>query len=103
MSQEIPQINVPLDELRDFCKRWEVVELALFGSVLRENFSTHSDVDVLISFSPKAQWSLFDLVRMRDELKSIFKHEVDLVEKSSLVNPFRRREILSTCRTVYAA
>lgn len=47
-----PKIEIPTDEIADFCRRWKVTELALFGSVLREDFGPESDVDALVSFAP---------------------------------------------------
>ncbi|HTX91416.1 MAG TPA: nucleotidyltransferase family protein [Anaerolineales bacterium] len=98
-----PGIAIPKKKIDEFCLRWKVVEFSLFGSVLREDFRPDSDVDVLVSFAPDAKVSLFDLVEMQDELKAIFKREVDLVEKDALENPFRRREILNTAQVIYAA
>lgn len=86
-----------------FCRRWKVVELSLFGSILREDFRPDSDVDVLVTFSPQAHISLFDLVQMQLELERIFHRPVDVVEKDALENPFRRREILRTAQVVYAS
>ncbi|MBE7446009.1 MAG: nucleotidyltransferase domain-containing protein [Planctomycetia bacterium] len=60
-------------------------------------------IDVLVSFSEDAQWSLFDLARMQDELKEIFRREIDLVEKAALRNPFRRYSILRSKEVIYAA
>ena len=91
------------DQIADFCRCWKVTELALFGSVLREDFRPDSDVDVLITFEPGAPWTLWDLSRMRTELEAIFGREVDLVEKKALRNPFRRQAILANQRVVYAA
>ncbi len=79
-----------------------VTELALFGSVLREDFNQDSDVDVLVTFEENAPWSLWDFVDMQDELRVIFGREVDIVEKRALRNPFRRHKILSTNEVVYA-
>ena len=87
-------------KIADFCRRWKVTEFALFGSVLREDFGPESDVDVLVTFEPKAPWSTFDLVEMMEELKAIFGRHVDLVEKEGLRNPYRRYEILKT-REIY--
>ncbi|MFB3132666.1 MAG: nucleotidyltransferase family protein, partial [Rhodothermales bacterium] len=70
-------LNVPQDEIDSFCQRWRVVELAVFGSVLREDFRPDSDVDVLVSFGPDARWSLFDFVTMQDELEALFGRPVD--------------------------
>ena len=89
--------------IEGFCHRWKVVEFSLFGSILRDDFRTDSDVDVLVTFSPNAKISLFDLVEMQNELKIIFNRDVDLVEKDALKNPFRKREILNTAEVVYAA
>ena len=97
------KIIVPKDKIRDFCRRWKVVEFALFGSVLREDFHHNSDIDVLVTFSPNAQHSLFDLARMEEELETIFERRVDLVEKAGIRNPFRRHEILKSLEVVYAA
>jgi predicted nucleotidyltransferase len=97
-------IAIPLEKekIEEFCRRWKISEFSLFGSVLRENFGPESDVDVLVSFDPDIPWSLFDWIDMIDELKEIFGREVDLVEKSGLRNPFRRREILQNRQVVYA-
>lgn len=96
-------IKIPKDRIADFCRRWKITEFALFGSALREDFHTKSDVDVLVTFEKNAPWSLFDIVRMQDELKEIFGREVDLVEKDALRNPFRRRAIIRESRVVYAS
>lgn len=96
-------IDLPQDKITAFCRRWKVVELALFGSVLRDDFRPNSDIDVLISFEPDAPWSLWDLFDMRQELQEMFGREVDLVEKEALRNPFRKYEILHNHEVVYAA
>jgi len=96
-------IEVPFDRLKEFCRKWKIAELSFFGSVLREDFGPDSDIDVLVSFSPEAKWTLFDFVDMRDELKEILGRDVDLVSKAGLRNPFRRHEILNSREIVYAA
>jgi len=80
-----------------------VAEMALFGSVLRDDFRSESDVDVLVDFVPEAPWSLFDISRMRLELSSLLGREADLVQVGGLRNPFRRRAILSSREVIYAA
>jgi|SRR5215216_1025635 len=97
------RVPLPLDAISAFCRKWQVEELSLFGSVLRDDFSAESDVDVLVTFSPEAKVSLFEFVEMKDELERIFKRKVDLVSKGGLRNPFRRHEILNTRQLVYAA
>lgn len=98
-----PAVDVDPTAIADFARRWQVVELALFGSVLSERFGVESDVDVLVTFAESAPWSLWDLTTMRDELASLFGRGVDLVEKLAIKNPYRRREILSTAEVIYAA
>ena len=97
------KIDIPKAKIVEFCRRWMITELAIFGSVLREDFNPESDVDVLVSFVKDAPWSLFDLVQMQEELKEIFGREVDLVEKAGLRNPFRRHAILTNKEVIYAA
>ncbi len=97
------RVSLPLDRIESFCRKWRVEELALFGSVLRDDFSPESDVDVLVTFSPDAQLSLWDFVEMKAELAEILHRRVDLVSKGGLRNPFRRHEILNTRQIVYAA
>jgi len=58
------KIEIPQDEIADFCRRWKITELALFGSVLREDFTSESDVDVLATFAPNPGWSIFDNLHM---------------------------------------
>jgi len=94
-------IDIRQDQIAEFCRRWQIREMALFGSVLRQDFGHDSDVDVLVRFSDTAPWDLWDLLRARDELRTIFGREVDLVERRNLTNPFRRHAILSTKQVIY--
>ena len=96
------KIRIPRKKIAEFCRQWEVVELSLFGSVLREDFRPDSDVDVLVTFAKEAQISLFDLVQMKLDLEKIFQRPVDVIEKDALENPFRKREILKTAQVIYA-
>ncbi len=101
-----PNIEIPREEIAAFCRKWKIEELSLFGSALREDFRPDSDVDVLVRFSPEAHWGLFDLMRMEEELKTIFGREVDLVERSSVEqsrNYIRRKAILNNLEMIYAA
>lgn len=87
----------------EFCRKWQITELALFGSVLRPDFRPDSDVDVLVTFDEDAPWSLWDLNAMADDLRRLLGRDVDMVSKRGLKNPFRRHEILTTRRVIYAA
>jgi len=97
------RIEVDRARIGEFCRKWQIVEFALFGSVLREDFGPESDVDVLVVFAPGAGHGLFELARMEEELASIFGRKVDLVERGAVRNPFRRRAILSNLLVLYAA
>jgi len=93
-------IDVPKEQLRAFCRKWKVTEFALFGSVTRpEEFRADSDVDVLVRFEKGAPWTLFDWVRMEEELAKIFGRAVDLVERDTVEkseNRFRKPSILNS-------
>jgi predicted nucleotidyltransferase len=105
MSTQL-QIEVPRGAVADFCRRWQVTELCLFGSVLREDFRPDSDIDVLVTFAPEAGHSVFDLSRMQKELTAVFGRKVDLVDRRVLEaspNYIRRRHILDSAEVVYAA
>ena len=100
-----PRIPISRDQIGQFCARWGITELALFGSVLREDFADDSDVDVLVSFSDDADWGLLDLVRMEEELEELFGRSVDLVTRSSIErseNWIRREAILSSAEPIHA-
>ena len=97
------QIEISEEHISDFCQKWRIKELALFGSVLREDFGVDSDVDVTVSFEDGAPWSLWDILDMRKELQQMFGRPVDIVEKEALRNPFRRQVILSTRKVIYAS
>jgi predicted nucleotidyltransferase len=101
-----PRIEVPKEQLAEFCEKWKITEFSLFGSVLREDFRPDSDVDVLVSFDPSAGWTLFDLVRMQEELREVFGRDVDLLTRRGVEmsrNPYRKASILSSAEVVYAA
>jgi uncharacterized protein len=98
-----PKIPFPVDQIAAFCQKWKITELAVFGSVLRDDFRPDSDVDILVSFTDDAHWSLYDWVDMQEELHGIIGRQVDLVEKEGLHNPFRRHAILTTKQVIYAA
>lgn len=97
-----PKIHIPKDEIVAWCTKWKVVEFSLFGSVLTDRFRPESDVDVMVSFAPNENWNLFDIVTMTDELKVLFGRNVDLVEKDTLRNPFRRKAILDSHEVIHA-
>jgi uncharacterized protein len=95
--------NAAIEAVPAFCERWKVAELAVFGSVLREDFSPQSDIDVLVTFRPGVFHGIDEQMTMRDELEALFGRRVDFVTRSSLRNPFRRNEILRTRKVLHAA
>ena len=96
------RIEIDLQQIADFCQRWKVSELAIFGSVLRENFREDSDVDVLISFAPDAHIGLIGLSKMERELSDLLHRKVDLVTKGGLKSAIRD-DILREAEVLYAA
>jgi len=96
-------IEVPTERLAEFAKKWRIVELSLFGSVVRGNFREDSDVDVMVAFEKDSRWSLWDIVDMQDELRAIFGSDVDIVDRDAVTNPFYRKSIMGTRKIVYAA
>jgi uncharacterized protein len=97
-------VDVPFEQLAAFARKWRIVELSLFGSVVKpEEFRDDSDVDVLVAFDSDAPWSLFDIVTMRYELEEMFGRPVDIVERDAVTNPYVRRDIFDNRRIVYAA
>ena len=92
--------------LAGFCRRWKITELALFGSVLRDDFRPESDVDVLVTYAPDADWSLLDHVGMEEEFAALVGRPAHIATRPSVEqsrNWIRRREILSSAKVVYAA
>jgi predicted nucleotidyltransferase len=102
---EATKLPLSRKKIAAFCKRWKVTEFALFGSALREDFSSQSDIDVLVSFSPQSDWGLFEHIQMKLELKELFGHNVDLVTRKALEqsrNSLLRSEILNTAKVLYS-
>ena len=71
--------TVPLSEIAQFCRRWRIRELALFGSALRDDFRADSDLDFLVTFAADADWGLLDHIQMEQELQALLQRDVDLV------------------------
>ncbi|HMN62106.1 MAG TPA: nucleotidyltransferase family protein, partial [Anaerolinea sp.] len=82
--------------------RYQVKRMALFGSVLRDDFRPDSDIDVLVVFSPSARTSFMTLGKMKRELSAMFQRQVDLVPQEGL-KPSIRDSVLASAQEVYAA
>jgi predicted nucleotidyltransferase len=97
--------TLPMTEIAKFCQRWKIQELALFGSVLRDDFNPDSDVDVLITFTADADWGLLDHVKMQQELQALLRRNIDLITKRAVErspNWLRRNEILKTAQILFS-
>lgn len=97
------QVQLEREFLAEFCRKWRIRELSIFGSALRSDFGPDSDLDFLVSFQPETPLDLFDLLDMKEELEIRFSRPVDLVEKEALRNPWRKYEIMRTREVIYAA
>ena len=99
-------IALPPDAISTYCQKWQVAELALFGSVLREDFHANSDVDVLVTFRADARPTLFTLSEMTAELESIVGRKIDLVTRGSVEkseNYLLRDAVLQSAQVIYGA
>lgn len=95
---------VPAAPLADFCRRWQVRTLELYGSGARGELTPDSDLDFLVSFQPEADWSLLDHVRMKRELEALTGRQVDLMTRRALErspNRLLREQILSRTQRIY--
>lgn len=100
------QVPIPDEHLADFCRRWKISELRLFGSALRPDFRPDSDLDLLVSFASDADWSLLDHVAMEQELSGILGRKVDLVSRRAVErssNWIRRKAILESAEPYFVA
>lgn len=96
-------LPLPTDAITQFCRRWQIRELALFGSVLRTDFRPDSDVDVLVTFHDNADWGLLAHIQMQHELASLLHRPIDLISKRALErspNWVRREAILNTAQVI---
>ncbi len=97
------KIRVPKEKLATFCQRHHIRKLAFFGSVLRDDFTPESDIDVLVEFEPGARVGLFDLYDMEQELSRLLGgKKVDMNTPRSLSKYFRE-EVLTQAEAYYAA
>ncbi len=98
---------VDLSKIPELCQRWKIQELAVFGSVLRDDFNPdQSDIDLLVLFTEDAHWTLFDLVDMQDDFERFFHRKVDLISRRGIEesrNSSRSRAILNSAQVIYEA
>ena len=100
------RLELPADALKEFCARHKIKSLALFGSVLREDFGPSSDIDVLVEYEDRARHDLWDHFYMQEELERMLGRHVDLINRQALEqsqNWIRRQAILESAQTVYVS
>ena len=95
------RITLPTDRITEFCRKNRVKSLAVFGSVLRADFRSDSDIDVLVEFERDAKVGFLAMGRMQRELTAICQRQVDLVPRDGL-KPVIREAILTSAEVLYA-
>ena len=95
-------IELPMEVLADFCRRWKITRLEIFGSALREDFGPKSDIDLLVEFAPDAHMGLLAWAQCQRELGALFHRRVDLVPRDCL-KPLIRDAVLASAKVLYAA
>jgi hypothetical protein len=95
------RIDVPEEQIAELCRRYHIRRLALFGSVLRDDFRSDSDVDVLVEFEPGHVPGLA-FITLQDELSDILGRQVDLNTPTCL-SPYFRKEVLDEAEALYDA
>jgi predicted nucleotidyltransferase len=95
------RITIDRQAVANFCQRWHVAELGLFGSVLRDDFRADSDIDVFVTFED-GHTPGWEIVTMQDELSELFGRRVDLATKRAL-SPRLAPQILASAEVIFAA
>ncbi len=99
MKQTTLPIDLPQEEIKKFCQRHSICKLSLFGSVLRNDFTRESDVDVLVEFEPGKTPGLA-IITMEDELSNMINRQIDLRTSADLSRYFRDR-VLAEAIVIY--
>jgi predicted nucleotidyltransferase len=94
------RVGIDPNRIAAFCERHHIRKLALFGSVLRDDFRPDSDVDVLVEFAPNTRVSLFDMVDLEQELSEVVGRRVDLRTPGDLSRYIRQR-VLDSAEVLY--
>jgi predicted nucleotidyltransferase len=96
-------ISLNYNDVVALCKKYYIIELSIFGSSIRDDFTQNSDIDILVSFEQNSKITLFDIMELEKEFSQLINKKVDIVEKESLKNPIRKNKILATREIIYAA
>ena len=98
--------EIPLEEIKPLCERWQITEFAVFGSITSSKFTENSDIDILITFANDSKPTLFDMIQMNTEFEAILGRKVDLLTRRSVENSpnyIRKKDILNSMKVVYAS
>lgn len=98
------RLGLSVSEIAKFCQQWQIVEIALFGLILKDEFRAESDIDILVKFSPNARQGLLTLAKIKYELETRLGRTVDIALRESVENSenwIRRQEILRTAQVIY--
>ena len=95
MASSLPSLNISLDmdSVQEFCRKWHIVEVRLFGSVLRDDFTGDSDIDFLVTFAEGDEPTLHELTKAKGELSGIIGRTADLLPKDSLESQLTRQAV----------
>ena len=95
-------IEIPEEKIKQFCIRNRIRKLSIFGSVLRDDFTPESDVDILVEFDDDATPGFFRLIRMQDELSTILGKNVDLRTPRDL-SKYLRDDVINNAVVQYVS
>jgi len=96
----VKKIDIPQEEIAAFCRRHRIRRLAFFGSVLRDDFTSGSDVDVLVEFEPDARVGLIGFAGMENELSHLIGRKADL-NTAGFLSPYFRDQVLREMEVAY--
>jgi predicted nucleotidyltransferase len=97
------RLGVGMDAIREFCEKWGIIEFALFGSVVRDDFGPDSDIDVMVSFDPERRPLGYAYVGAKLAIEDFLGRSVDMIEFGPIRNPYVRRSVERDLTVVYAA
>jgi len=98
------RLGLSSQEVANFCQQWGITKMALFGSILRDDFQASSDIDLLLTFAPNARQGLLTLAKIKHELEACLNRPIDLASEASILasdNWIRQQEILGTAQAIY--
>ena len=100
------RMNTTPEKLAALCRRWKIAELALFGSILRDDFTSDSDIDMLVTYQADASRGLFQKMALKEDLEALVHRNVDIISKKAIQdsrNWIRRNNILNSAEVIYVA